>query len=1011
MAETVLYVATGGYQYFTVPAGVKSVDVVLNGGASVGGRLGGRVTGKLAVTPGQRLCVICGEQAKGHSGSSGGGTAFGAGGAGGDGKGYNGGDGGGGYSAIRLDSSSGTIKCVAGGAGGTSGDSGAGGEGGASTGESGSRGTSGSNSTGNATGGTQSQGGNGGTSSSGSQFNGASASDAQVARGGAGGSASNYCHGGGGGGGGWRSGGGGQASSAGYAPGGGGGGGSNYTGGLTGATSQQGTSTTFVGAVRFTWTKPAPANQPPTAPTAAKVNGVAEAPAMPTKDVGTVIITATLNDPDSGDKVRMLVRVSSDTNFDSGYYDYYSAYDQRGETVSVNVPSLKGDTHYYLRLYAQDGGGLYSTTYNSVDFWTNRAPIEPTLTAPADNATILALSSPVFTWVHNDLDPTDPMQGWQLQYRQAGTPTTAPGAWTVISKPKGSAGATTPTWTANPTTFKSNRFYEWQVRTIDAQATWGKWSLVRSFYTLGVSTPPIPVSPDDDVALDVNDPVLFDWQFVDPDSGDSQSRADLRYRLVGQDDAAWVTIFGAMDPGLPGKLSEWLLPANTFQPGYNYEWQVRTYDTLGGLGVPSGWSDSATFWTTGTPGSGGQPAVPALSSVQGALGCGEYRVYIYAQGGKQVIGEITPMTTLNFKRVRDDISNCVVNTNGFAEDCCDLYASLRCWLHEIVVFRSGVRVWEGPITRIGYSHDSVEIEAKDVLGYLYRRILRQGFNDAYQTVPGSSADPHEKLVVKALNVVDRAQWIIQNALAPHDPNILPYLTAFRFSDDAKQSRVIPDYSQSAWEQVDDMAATSGLDYTVIGRRIILWDTHRAIGRLPEMRDGDFSDPPIVTEYGMQLCNYMAVTNGSGVWGATTPKDQTTPFESYGPIEMVATGYSDSAAASSDVMTNAAVTKLKATFVEQAERNIAHRWPTPVIVRVPDNSTLSPSVGVGFDQLIPGVWIPLRSSATCREITQWQKLDSVNVTVDATGGEQVQVVMSPAPGRGQDPDEDAAAEEG
>jgi hypothetical protein len=161
---------------------------------------------------------------------------------------------------------------------------------------------------------------------------------------------------------------------------------------------------------------------------------------------------------------------------------------------------------------------------------------------------------------------------------------------------------------------------------------------------------------------------------------------------------------------------------------------------------------------------------------------------------------------------------------------------------------------------------------------------------------------------------------------------------------------------------------------------------------------------------MQLCNYMAVTNGSGVWGAVTPTGQTEKNQSFGPIEMVATGYSDSAAASADVMTQAAMQDLRDTFVDQAKRNIAHRWPAPVVVRVPDNSTLSPSVGIGFDQLVPGVWIPLRSAATCREVVQWQKLDSVDVTVDAAGGEAVQVVMSPAPNGGSDPDADAAAED-
>jgi len=81
-----------------------------------------------------------------------------------------------------------------------------------------------------------------------------------------------------------------------------------------------------------------------------------------------------------------------------------------------------------------------------------------------------------------------------------------------------------------------------------------------------------------------------------------------------------------------------------------------------------------------------------------------------------------------------------------------------------------------------------------------------------------------------------------------------------------------------------------------------------------------------------------------------------------------------------------------------------------VVRVPDNSTLNPEVNVGFGQLVPGVWIPLASSGTLRTVSQWQKLDSVGVVFE-NGVEQVQVVMSPAPNQGQDPDSDAAAAEG
>ena len=307
-----------------------------------------------------------------------------------------------------------------------------------------------------------------------------------------------------------------------------------------------------------------------------------------------------------------------------------------------------------------------------------------------------------------------------------------------------------------------------------------------------------------------------------------------------------------------------VLPGDLFVADYTYEWQVRTYDLVGG--PASEWSDSFRFHAIETPGSESGPLpVSAATRPQGSLGCGEYRVFLYQQGGQIRLGEITPIDRMNFTRVRDDISNCIVFSSGYSVDCGALYATMRSWMHELVVFRDGVRVWEGPITRIGYSVDSVEIEAKDVMAYVYRRVMRAGYNDAYRLIQaGTGGLPDQYLGL--LSVVKRAAMLITQALAPYDPNVLPYLTAIEYPDDAKESRVVADWSRSAWEEVDDLAATAGLDYTTVGRRILLWDTHRAIGRLPEMRDGDFSDSPIVTEYGMQLATLFAVTNGSGVVG-------------------------------------------------------------------------------------------------------------------------------------------------
>ena len=992
-----------GWSIYTVPNRVTSLTVSVDGAGS-GSRGGGRVTGRLAVKAGQKLYCYCGTAGKAPSSTTGGAAANGGGAAGGSGRSSLGGYSGGGFSEIRLGSTSGSIKVVAGGAGGNSGDGGLGGLGGGSTGGNGSKaGTT--DQTGIATGGTQVQGGNGGTSPKGSGWNGANAADTVVTWGGKGGTPpSGNGYGGGGGGGGYHSGGGGQASSQGYSPGGGGAGGSNYWLGLTGAAQYQGSGGAGNGSVSISWVTPPPGNIPPTVPSDPKVNNVAAESGMLTKATTSVKISANIFDPDK-QNVRMLVRWSTASNFSSYKQGFtgWTTWHKDGRVVTYTMTGLAQNTHYYVRLYAQDSKGMYSTGYNSIDFWTNKAPLPPTdlrINGQGEGMMLPVLSSGTFGWTHNDEDYADYQSGFQIAYRVMATASKPAGAWAYVTQYPGTGVNLSPKvpgppssshneWVFNPQTFQGNTFYEWMVKTRDGQALWGAWSAPFSFYSESTSTPPILVTPANNGAVNTEVATTFRWTFIDPDAGAVQAKADIRWRALGRTkdvtagiappqttDDNWIMLLGAIAPGVPGAAKEWVVQDHTFVPEYTYEWQVRTYDNA--VALASGWSTSYKFHAIATPGAqGGTLPFAGVGKPQGSLGCGTYRVFLYEQGGQKLLGEVTPMVKLNFTRVRDDISSCTVLSNGYSSDCGSLYAATRSWMHELVVYRDGVRVWEGPITRIAYTTDSVEIEAKDVMAYVYRRIMRAGYNDSYRLISkGTAGQPDTYLGL--LSVVRRAALLVTQALAPFDPNVLPYLTALEFPDDAKESRIVADWSRTCWEEVDDLAATAGLDYTTVGRRIILWDTHRPVGRLPEMRDGDFSDSPIVTEYGMQLATMFAVTNGSGVVGWHSPSQGMIP---YGPIEQLASSYSDGEGANGEVMTPAQKAAAEAALIDQAKRNISGRWPAPLVVRVPDNTTLSPTANIGFQQLIPGVWLPLRSVNTPRQVSQWQKLDSVGVDVE------------------------------
>lgn len=427
-----------------------------------------------------------------------------------------------------------------------------------------------------------------------------------------------------------------------------------------------------------------------------------------------------------------------------------------------------------------------------------------------------------------------------------------------------------------------------------------------------------------------------------------------------------------------GPLGDFTLEATT-----HYEWRVAARDTNPDGYVWSSYSEPARFWVVDKPLSGDLVPIPS-ETIQGAtLGCGTHTVEVYRRGGKERVGVLTGLTHVDWGRARDDISTSKIVVEDWSLDCGNLLSQLQCWAYEVVIWRDNGytrdRVWEGPITLLTYEVDKVTIQAKDVMGYAYRRIIKQALNDAGKG--------------NGRTVVYRAVEVLQNAFAPDDPNVLGYLTPLHREDDAMQYRSTPAYSRTAFEEVDDMAANAGLDYTTVGRSILLWGTKHRIGTLPEFRDSDLGNSPIVSEYGMSMANRYAVSDGNGVWGEATRLDENDEDPVYGLVEMLSSTWATETEEDATTYTQEGLQTVIESFESYAEQSISDRYPPPVVVRVPDNTSLSPATPLSIQQLVPGVVIPLRSFGTLRSVVANQKLDSIRV-IEEAGKETITVTMSP-----------------
>ena len=356
--------------------------------------------------------------------------------------------------------------------------------------------------------------------------------------------------------------------------------------------------------------------------------------------------------------------------------------------------------------------------------------------------------------------------------------------------------------------------------------------------------------------------------------------------------------------------------------------------------------------------------------------CTEHRAFLFDRGGENRISEIYPLERVRWERVRDDVSNANLYSPLPDPRCHAALGNIEPGRHEIVVFRNGQRMWEGPVTLTTEQGRGITIDARDVAHYCGRTIMRSGYKNAYP---------------KTTYVTERIEFIIRHELARKEAlepsiNVVKHLDVRTNKKTAKTARTTKPYQSYVLDEMETLAWRGGIDYTVIGRRIVINDVDDNIGEGPMITEADFIGDIAITTYGMEMATYSAVTDGMGHWGAFGGNDAY-----YGQIELLHSSYDE------DADNQAATEMTKKELVAQAKRNMSGRFPAPVILRVPQNSTLhAESVEKLMDFLVPGVRFPVRATNSFRQLEQIQKLDRV-VFEETAAGESVQITLSPAPG--------------
>lgn len=380
-----------------------------------------------------------------------------------------------------------------------------------------------------------------------------------------------------------------------------------------------------------------------------------------------------------------------------------------------------------------------------------------------------------------------------------------------------------------------------------------------------------------------------------------------------------------------------------------------------------------------------------------------HSAFIYDRGAKRRVGEVLDLSRVQWNRARDAISEGMIRLQG---DSCEsqmpFIEKIRSHRHELVIFRGrgrhARRVWEGPIHRVNTESDYAEIFATDILAYVRAQPMTKAYDNRNLAVTEVTSRIEGILNYEMTN--GRMQKVWNEGTSTWDPypveawesldppiNMIDHMVVHHWPNEARTTAYTLPFEMSVFTHLASLARYSGIDYTVIGRALHIWDVSRSLGTLRTWTEKDFMSRVKVTEYGSDHAQAAYSVGQEGAYGSALNVEN---LDYYGPWTTMYTLYNEE---STSVPT-------QPELDSQARRNVSGRSPVPIEVRIPDNSSIILSETLTIDHLVPGVQIPLRATFGTRKLAQLQKLDHVRVT-ETSEGENIQVTLTPA----TKPDED------
>lgn len=336
----------------------------------------------------------------------------------------------------------------------------------------------------------------------------------------------------------------------------------------------------------------------------------------------------------------------------------------------------------------------------------------------------------------------------------------------------------------------------------------------------------------------------------------------------------------------------------------------------------------------------------------GACRADSYRVTLRDRTGPSILE--LDFEQLDWDRRLNQVSEATVQVPS---SCCGKLGEVWPWRHELSVSRDGDEVWTGPVETIANcATGGIVVKAKDMLGWLEHRVIH---ND------------HDWTALPGIGAVPAAAELIEDGFAPDDPDVLKYMVQLG-GVGVVGGRSYLANSKYVIDALTDLAKGS-LDFTTIGRRIVLMPAGYALGQTALLTCEHFAGDVCTSVDGAATAT-RAVVTGNGVTGTAGGVD---PY--FGLLERLVDDQRIGRQSTAD---------------GQAAGLLLGVNPPPVLVQPPQGGNgLAPDSPVCLADLVPGVTVPVSVNCTCRTALQDMRLNQLSVSVTAEG-ETVAPLLTP-----------------